>query len=182
MSVMAHGKHAAENLAMLLAIRYTPLNFMQWIAFIIPLVGVYYFVLYRKQSPLVCTIVVVFSIFFALDGMYQPLVLNTKSDKPQADYIAQIAPKGKIYSYRTDVVPGNPLHPFTINFYLGDRVVPFEAAHPAEGLLLVGNDEITDWCKANPNYQVTLVKDFNHRSCDDHKLLKLYRFKQAVAN
>lgn len=182
MSVMAHGKHAAENLAMLLAIRYTPLNFMQWIAFIMPLVGVYYFVLYRKQSPLVCTIVVVFSIFFALDGMYQPLVLNTKSDKPQADYIAQIAPKGKIYSYRTDVVPGNPLHPFTINFYLGDRIVPFEAAHPAEGLLLVGNDEITDWCKANPNYQVTLVRDFNHRSCDDHKLLKLYRFKQAVAN
>ena len=122
----------------------------------------------------------VISIFFALDGVYQPIVLNTKSDKPQADYIAQVAPNGTIYSYRTDVVPGNPLHPFTINFYLGDRIVPFDSAHPTEGLLLVGNDEITNFCTLYPTYHVELVKDFNHYSCDDHKLIKLYHFKRIA--
>ena len=103
-------------------------------------------------------------------------MLNTKSDRCVAQYVERLAPQSRIYSFRTDFTPGNPLHPFTVNFYLGDRVVPFEAFHPQEGLLLVGNDDIVAFEQRYPTLRATLVKDFHRRSCDDHKYIKLYRF------
>lgn len=63
-----------------------------------------------------------------------------------------------------------------MNFYLGNRVVPFEAFHPQEGLLLVGNDDIEAFKQRYPTLCIGLVKDFHRRSCDDHKYIKLYRF------
>ena len=36
------------------------------------------------------------------------------------------------------------MHPFTINFYLGDRVMPFDVFEPEKGFLIVGNSEIED--------------------------------------
>ncbi len=172
-SIMGHGKHAAQNVAMLNALRTQPIGSISWA---IPLVAVWLFIKRRRTQPLATMFTLVFSLFFALDGTYQPPILNVKSDKPMADFIETLQPTGKVYSFRTDVTPGNPLHPFTINFYLGDRVVPFEAFSPQKGLLIVGNDDIEAFIKRYPNYRVELVKDFNHKSCDDHKMLKLYQF------
>ena len=172
-SILGHGKHAAQNVAMLNALRTQPIGSISWA---IPLVAVWLFIKRRRTQPLATMFTLVFSLFFALDGTYQPPILNVKSDKPMADFIETLQPTGKVYSFRTDVTPGNPLHPFTINFYLGDRVVPFEAFSPQKGLLIVGNDDIEAFIKRYPNYRVELVKDFNHKSCDDHKMLKLYQF------
>ncbi len=175
--LMGRGSHAASNLAMLQALQTAPLGFVKWCIALLPLLSGVLFVKNCSRSTITSIVGCVCCIFFALDGVFQPLVLNTKSDKPLADYIAQKAPKGRIYSFRTDVTPGNPLHPFTINFYLGDRVVPFEAFSPEEGWLIVGNEEITDFAQRYPQYAVTLDKDFHHKSCDDHKMLKFYRFE-----
>ena len=120
----------------------------------------------------------VFSIFLSLDGLYQPLVLNTKSDKPQAEIVRKYVPEGRVYSYRTHVNPGNLLHPFTINYYLGDRVVPFIEFMPNEGYLLVGDNDIESFYERYPNYRVTEVVDFNHRSCDDRRMLHFYHFQR----
>ena len=122
------------------------------------------------------------ALFFALDGAYQPLVLNAKSDKRVAEHIALLAPEGTIYSYRTDVLLANRMHPFTVNFYLHDRVIPIDCAPqaPAQGWLLTGNEEIEEFKKAYPQYAPTLVYDSRHRSCDDKKILKLYRFEKRV--
>ena len=68
------------------------------------------------------------------------------------------------------------MHPFTINFYLGDRVVPFDVFEPQKGFLIVGNAEIEDFKEAYPAYQVEEVFDSGHRSCDDHKIIHFYRF------
>ncbi len=176
-SLLSHGKSAAANLAMLSALRTAPLSFAEWIAVAAPLVAVAVYVKHRQQvNAMACTLVL--SVFFALDGVYQPLVLNTKSDRPVADFIARLQPEGRIYSYRTDVCVGNEMHPFTVNFYLGDRVAPFEAFMPESGYIVVGNDEMDDFGKRFPDYSVQLVKDFTHRSCDDHKMLKLYFVKK----
>lgn len=176
-SLLAHGKHAAQNVAMLTALRTAPLNLLHYVAFCITLLGALHYVRRRAERAMwVPVFYMVMAIYISLDCIYQPLVLNTKSDKGVANYIAQQQPTGQIYSFRTDVTPGNPLHPFTINYYLGDRVAPFEAMHPQQGLLIVGNDEIRDFSQRYPRYEVTLVKDFNHKSCDDHKWLKLYKF------
>ena len=66
-----------------------------------------------------------FILFVALDGVFQPVVLNVKSNKPSAEKIAQLAPEGYVYSYITNTVMANRMHPFTLNFYLGNRIVPF---------------------------------------------------------
>lgn len=169
------GHHAVQNAAMLQALRDVPLAPVQWIALAVQVGAIAAFFVWRKRKTVGCALSIIVALFFALDGVYQPLVLNTKSDLPVARQIARMQPQGTIYSFRTDVTPGNPFHPFTVNFYLGDRITPFEAAQPAKGLLLVGNEEIEAFKAQYPAYDVQLAKDFNHQSCDDHKWLKLYR-------
>ncbi len=176
-SLLSHGKHAAVNVALLSALRDTPLGFAEWIAVAVPFVAAGLYAKFRQQTnAMACTFVL--SLFFALDGVYQPLVLNAKSDRPVAEEIARLQPQGRIYSFRTDICVGNEMHPFTINFYLGDRVAPFEAFMPESGYVIVGNDEMDEFCRRFPSYSARLVKDFAHRSCDDHKMLKLYYVKK----
>ncbi len=174
------GRHPEEGRAMLAALRNTALGFGGIVSFLAPPVAVLLFIrsTVRGRGLLTATLAIVCAVTFALDGLYQPLVLNVKSDKPVAERIAKLAPEGKIYSFRTDVTPGNPMHPFTINFYLNDRVMPFEAAHPREGWLLVGNDEIDDFRQRYPQWTVREQIDFHHRSCDDRKYVKLYYIKR----
>ena len=123
---------------------------------------------------------VIFSIFFALDGVYQPTVLNVKSDKAVAEQIARIVPEGRLYSFRTDVVPGNRMHPFTVNFYLGDRMVPFDCFDPgAEGYVFMGEDAVPVFEERyGRDYTLEEVYNSNHRSCDDKRNNRLYRFRR----
>ena len=172
--ILGHGKHAAENAVLFSALQVSPLNLLQWLACAVPVVAAAWW-LSNRGKLIAGTVALPLAVFLALDGVYQPLVLNAKSDLPQARYIQSLQPQGRIYSFRTDVTPGNPMHPFTINYYLGDRVAPFEAFRPQRGLLLVGNDEIEQFQMQYPQWNVMLVKDFRHKSCDDHKMLKLYR-------
>ena len=81
-----------------------------------------------------------------------------------------------ICSYRTDVLEANRMHPFTVNFYLNNRIVPIDKMKPLPKTcyLLVGNDEIEDFQRVYPQYRPRLVWDSQHRSCDDRKVLKLY--------
>lgn len=179
------GRHAAENVAFLHALERVPMGLGDYLTVLLPVAASLWFIARHRHwghSPklaLAATLIPV-SLFWALDGFYQPTVLNVKSDRRIARQIGYIAPEGRIYSFRTDAVKGNMMHPFTINFYLGDRVVPFNAFRPGNGYLLTGNDEIGAWEKENPDYAATLVRDFHHRSCDDRKHLKLYRFRKAT--
>lgn len=174
-SLFASGHHAEENEALFRSLCHTPLSFVQWVLWLLPLACVAFFIRVRRRL-LTAVLGLVFVLNLALDGLYQPLALNVKSDKPIAQRIARLVPEGRLYSYRTDVVPGNPMHPFTINFYLGDRVVPFDAFRPTEGWVIVGNDEIEGFRRAYPDYRITGHVDYHHRSCDDHKELHLYHF------
>ena len=54
----------------------------------------------------------------SLDGVYQPAVLNVKSDKDLAKDIREIVPEGKIYSY----ISVEMLRFYVVNFYNNDRV------------------------------------------------------------
>lgn len=175
------GRHAAQNVAFLHALEELPLGLVSWIllAAMIAAIGWFFSSLKKdvSASGLPYSVIgVIFTVFLGLDGLFQPAVLNVKSDKPVAERIAGIVPEGKIYSYRTDITPGNRMHPFTINFYLGDRVMPFDVFEPEKGFLIVGNSEIEDFERAYPDYQVEEIFDSGHRSCDDHKILHFYRF------
>lgn len=173
------GRHAAQNIAFMNELSNLSLGVVTSLLLIIMTgasVFFYYSVKNKPVSWLPYTITgVIFTIFMALDGVFQPPVLSLKSDKPIAERIAEIVPEGRIYSYQVNIVEGNPMRPFTINFYLGDRVVPFEAFTPEKGFLLAGNDEIEQFKKQYPDYEVAEVFASGHKSCDDHKLINLYR-------
>ena len=181
-SWLGGGSHAAQNQAMLRALGSTPLSLVDWCLCLLPVVTVWVYMRVRghdsraRARRLYAMIALVFALFVSLDAVYQPLVLNTKSDKPQAEFVRRTVPEGLVYSFRTDVVPGNPLHPFTINYYLGDRVVPFTAFMPRSGYLLTGDNDIEAFRQRYPDYRVRLVADFNHRSCDDRRMLYFYHF------
>lgn len=181
-SLFGSGRHAAQNVAYLHALQTAPIGVFRLVIVLLPVAAVAVFVRMAAQArpmALVGSLIgMVFTLFMALDAFYQPTVLNVKSDYGVACRIASVVPVGKVYSYRTDVTEANRMHPFTVNFYLGDRVVPFEVFLPSEGFLLVGNDEIEVFRQTYPAYCAEEVMDFRHRSCDDHKLLHLYRFYQ----
>lgn len=174
------GGHPEEMHGMLAALRGTPATPLQKMVLLLPLIsaGMFVYDSIKGRNLLLSAIRTVFCITLALDGFYQPLLLNTKSDKPVAEAIARIQPVGRIYSFRTDITPGNPMHPFTINFYLGDRVAPFEAFMPARGYVIIGNDEAAEFCRRYPQYNLTERVNFNRRSCDDHKIIHLYHFSR----
>lgn len=178
------GRHAAENVAYLHALADAPLTWWRALLVVLPAAGaVLLAAALRRRScgrrVVGLTICIIASIYMGLDGFYQPAVLSVKSDRAVAGRIASFAPQGRIYSFRTDVVKGNRMHPFTINFYLGDRVVPFDSAFPLEGWLIVGNDEIEEFKKRYPGYRVSLAYDSHHRSCDDRKTVRLYHFQDT---
>lgn len=175
------GRHAAQNIAFMQALEEVPLGVVSWLLLGLMIAVVAWFLYFLKKNGLArhlpyLVIGMIFVIFLSMDGIFQPAVLNVKSDKPIAERIAAIVPEGNLYSYRNDVVPGNRMHPFTINFYLGDRVIPFDVFEPDRGFLVVGNSEIEDFLKTYPLYQVEEVFDSGHRSCDDRKIIHFYRF------
>ena len=179
-SIVGHGSHADQNLAMLRALAAGPLGALEWVGAVLPLAAAAWFrkVRHMPQRLVWATVAEVVAVFVTLDAVVLPLVLNTKSDKPQAEIVARHVPEGPVYSFRRDVTPGNPLHPFTVNFYLGDRVVPFEAFRPAEGYLLMGEGDEEVFRARHADYELRLVQDFHHRSCDDRRMLYFYHFRK----
>ena len=156
------------------------------ILILIPLYAVYRYFRVQKLNAadngiLYAMFGVIITVYMALDGFYQPTILNTKSDKPIAEHIRTIVPEGRFYSYRSDIVENNRMHPFTVNFYLGDRIVPFDCFLPTEGYVLMGEEEVDTFRTRYPDYELTDVYNTAHKSCDDHRINHLYYFKKTVA-
>lgn len=184
-SLFGDGRHAAENIAYMHALSDFPMTLLAVLIVALPVMAAcwYFRVQHRNAADngiIYACIGVIFSIFFALDGVYQPTVLNVKSDKAVAEQIARIVPEGRLYSFRTDVVPGNRMHPFTVNFYLGDRMVPFDCFDPgAEGYVFMGEDAVPVFEERyGRDYTLEEVYNSNHRSCDDKRNNRLYRFRR----
>lgn len=181
----AAGRHAAQNLAFLHALRDVPLAWTDVVIVLLPVAAALLYCRYCRRlsagNGIIYAIVgVIGTIFFALDGWYQPVVLNVKSDKPVARQLETIVPEGRIYSYHSNQVKGNPMRHFTVNFYMGDRMVPFEDFMPQEGFLYMGADQQEIFLsECGRGYELEEVYDTGHESCDDRRVNRLYRFRRA---
>ena len=118
-SIMGHGRHAAENIGFLHALRDTPYDFAHWLIILLPLIGALCLYTLCKQivssrTHLYGIAGMLLTIFVALDGVYQPTILSTKSDIRIAKRLNQLQPEGPIYSYGFTC--------YCINFYLKDRM------------------------------------------------------------
>lgn len=160
-----------------------PLNVWNVILVLVPAAAtVWYFKVQKLNAAdngiLYAMMGVIFSIYLVLDGFYQPTVLRAKSDKAVAEEIRKIVPEGRLYSYRTDIVENNRMHPFTVNFYLGDRIVPFECFPADEGYVWMSEQEYDNFMAAFPDYELKEVYNSHHKSCDDRRINRLYRFRR----
>lgn len=176
------GRHATQNILYLHALRDTPIGLWAVILTLIPL-GFAAMYLHHRSRPLLHTLLsIVFCLQLALDGLYIPAIMSVKSDRDVAQQIKKLAPTGQLYSYRFNVVEGNRMHPFTINFYLGDRIIPLDKAPslPAEGLVVLPAKDIDSLRRDYPALDVSLALDPKHRSCDDHADVQVFRFRQAA--
>jgi len=119
------------------------------------------------------------ALFFALDGVYQPAVLNVKSNKPIAKRVQALAPEGNIYSYITIMAEGNRLHPFTLNYYLGNRLVPFVDFAPKEGYLFLGDKEYDGFMeKYGKTFEIEQLPNSRFKSNDNRDWMNIYQFRK----
>lgn len=145
-----HGKHAADNIAMLHALESISVSPSHLLFALLPAaVGVATIMtLLKKDDTLRNRVVwlslsVVVALFLALDSTFQPVVLNTKADKPLAPQIEQRFEMTKMYSYMSSPM----LHFFSLNFYLGDRIQQFEKVKPEDGVLMIPEDDVEEFKK-----------------------------------
>lgn len=145
-----HGKHAADNIAMLHALESISVSPSHLLFALLPAaVGVATIMtLLKKDDNLRNRVVwlslsVVVTLFLALDSTFQPAVLNTKADKSLAPQIEQRFDMTKMYSYMSSPM----LHFFSLNFYLGDRIQQFEKVKPEDGVLMIPEDDVEEFKK-----------------------------------
>ena len=145
-----HGKHAADNIAMLHSLESISVSPSHLLFALLPAaVGVATIMtLMKKDDNLRNRVVwlslsVVVVLFLALDSTFQPAVLNTKADKPLAPQIEQRFDMTKMYSYMSSPM----LHFFSLNFYLGDCIQQFEKVKPEDGVLMIPEDDVEEFKK-----------------------------------
>lgn len=145
-----HGKHAADNIAMLHALESISVSPSHLLFALLPAaVGVATIMtLLKKDDTFRNRVVwlllsVVVALFLALDSTFQPAVLNTKADKPLTPQIEQRFDMTKMYSYMSSPM----LHFFSLNFYLGDRIQQFEKVKPEDGVLMIPEDDVEEFKK-----------------------------------
>ena len=141
-----HGKHAYENLAMVLGLQQAG----QWWQWAMWLVGVVVLVWWWKSRRGVLPLMaLILAIYLHVDAVYKPPVLNAKSVKDVAALIDEKVPadKGHLYEFIEAGVTsaGDPVHYFELNFYLHDRVGDFYHEKPQSGYLMIGDEDLHNW-------------------------------------
>jgi hypothetical protein len=171
-----HGKHAAEYASYLAAIRNIHASPWHDFALLLPLYfGMTFLVSLRKsmnRNRLITLLGVSFSIFFSLDAIPQPALLNVKSDKAMAAELRRRVPPGELYQY----IYVDMSRYFSVNFYNGDNVLLFEKAMPEHGYLLSSAEDLELLKSKYPSYHFVESWDPQRRSCDTRKDVHLYKF------
>lgn len=167
------GKHAAENIDFLHALESVPLDVFHWILILLPVAAILYWWRIRKRQAnekgLWALCLLLFSVFVSLDGVYQPAVLNVKTDKYLAEKVREYVPEGKIYSYEALF--------YSVNFYNGNRMALFEKENPSEGILMVGQKKYQQLMENfGHEYLFEKLYDSPRRSCDTRDIVYVLRF------
>ena len=172
-----HGKHAADNVAMLHALADYPIA--SYIFVVMSLYLAYRIIVSLKKNDIkeICgsTLATVIGLFLLLDTSLQPAVLNTKADKALAPIIEQRFDMNKLYSY----IPIKDLHFFSLNFYLVDRIQQFEEVLPQDGVLMIPEDSFEEF-KEKYGKEYVFQKDWEIiKTVEWHGPVGFYRFVKS---
>ena len=177
-----HGKHAADNIAMLHAIGESTHGILFYVCYMFLIIGAYHIfkALKRKETSQMMkyTLVMIIAIFIALDSTLQPVVLNTKADKHLAPVIEKKFDTSKLYSYMSV----DMLHFFSLNFYLGDKIQQFDKVLPQDGVLMIPEEDMPDFKeKFGKDYTFQKVWEVR-RLVEWHHPVGFYQFVKTSAN
>ena len=177
-----HGKHAADNIAMLHAIRESTHGILFYVCYMFLIIGAYHIfkALKKKEASQMMkyTLVMIIAIFITLDSTLQPAVLNTKADKHLAPVIEKKFDTSKLYSYMSV----DMLHFFSLNFYLGDKIQQFDKVLPQDGVLMIPENDVPDFKeKFGKDYTFQKVWEVK-RLVEWHHPVGFYRFVKTSAN
>lgn len=176
-SLLGSGRHAAENLSFIHALEEVALSIPKWFLVALPVIASVctlrmvikrtgaYSLLYGIAGCMLC-------LFVSLDGIYQPTVLAVKSDKHLAEQVNKYVPEGAVYSFSEKSF-------YCANYYLNDRMRHIEVEQPAEGYLLVPEQEEEKMLRElGETYQLEKVFRTEKRSCDMRDEVCMYKFKR----
>ena len=192
-----HGKHAADNIAMLHSLSMMPLGLFKMTLAALPLiVGVDSLQMAlrkktreRKASMLFALFAPLVVVMTAIDGVYQPAVLNTKSLRPMAVSIARMFKGEPLYQN----VESPMMHFFGADFYLGDRLDQFEKTIyttlpdgsvskqtrlPDHGVLITTVSDFPALASRHADYKFTLVKTTDRKASELKSPVGFYRFEK----
>ena len=177
-----HGKHAADNIAMLHAIGDSTHGILFYVCNVFLIIGAYHIfkALKKKETSQMMryTLVMIIAIFITLDSTLQPAVLNTKADKHLAPIIEKKFDTGKLYSYMSIEM----MHFFSLNFYLGDKIQQFDKVLPQDGVLMIPESDVPDF-KEKFGRDYTFQKVWEVRKLVEcHHPVGFYRFVKTSAN
>ena len=177
-----HGKHAADNIAMLHAIGESTHGILFYVCNVFLIIGAYHIfkALKKKETSQMMryTLVMIIAIFITLDSTLQPAVLNTKADKHLAPIIEKKFDTSKLYSYMSVEM----MHFFSLNFYLGDKIQQFDKVLPQDGVLMIPEGDMPDF-KEKFGKDYTLQKVWEVRKLVEcHHPVGFYRFVKTSAN
>lgn len=188
-----HGKHAAANIAMLHALRDTPFSLWSLLLVALPVANAAVVAgdlrreSYRRNMRLALYDLIspVVLLFMALDGFYQPVVLNTKSLRPMAEYVARTFPGEPLYQH----VESPMMHFFGADFYLGDSMAQFETAvaadgstvarTPERGVLVVPESDFAGLAQRHPECRFTLISTSADKASEMKGRVGFYRFERV---
>ena len=177
-----HGKHTADNIAMLHAIRESTHGILFYVCYMFLIIGAYHIIkaLKKKEASQMMkyTLVMIIAIFITLDSTLQPAVLNTKADKHLAPVIEKKFDTSKLYSYMSV----DMLHFFSLNFYLGDKIQQFDKVLPQDGVLMIPEEDMPDFKeKFGKDYTFQKVWEVR-RLVEWHHPVGFYQFVKTSAN
>ena len=177
-----HGKHAADNIAMLHAIGESTHGILFYVCNMFLIIGAYHTfkALKKKETGHIVkyTLVMIIAIFITLDSTLQPAVLNTKADKHLAPVIEKKFDTGKLYSYMSV----DMMHFFSLNFYLGDKIQQFDKVLPQDGVLMIPESDVPDFKeKFGKDYTFQKVWEVR-RLVECRHPVGFYRFVKTSAN
>ena len=178
-SVWGTGKHAAENVGFMHALEDMDLSFSKWLIVALPAIaGVCMLVALAKRadtrSLLYGMAGCILCLFVSLDGVYQPAVLATKSDKRLAEQVNTYVGDGLMYSYTPPLIRF-----YCTNYYLNDRMRDFAPGLPGTGYVMLSERTKEDFLKKySDEYQLEEVYLTSYRSCDLRSRVLIYKFSQ----
>lgn len=179
-SLWGTGRHAAENVAFVHALRDAAYSPVEWLLAALPaLAAVLALAALRRKAAATALLggvaACMYCIFLALDGVYQPTVLAVKSDKKLAECFARYVPEGPVYSYTDRLIRF-----YCANYYLHDRMRNFSLEQPeGEGYVaLSAKVEDAFLAQYAGTYELTKAYATPYRSCDLRANVLIYKFKK----